>query len=462
MSSVQDRALSAATLLSESAWLSALFGILGAAAGAGGSPLSLLAVFAILSASFMTTRVLGLIIMPPAVAHVLQMLSGVVVLYLTLATQVATGGQGLDLGWAGSLISGVDTADQVVGSFIAIMLWWRGGRLASTGTPVEALGASFRIGIGALALAALVDVFNSADLHVFPLMFLFFAAGLAGLSVGHILPQSRRVAQDRVWPRVIGAVVAVVLVSGLLFSLLQKNAISALSDPVASLGSKATGAVFNVVVVPIGYVVELVVMVLTAIISLLSPRDVDFRIEDPTAGFVEQMKAAEDGTEGGTLANLLQAVEWVILVVVALAILYFLARTYRRRVRLWRVDAEGTREAVSADVDPAHDMAELLWNLVPSRFRRPVRRKAFALPSDEAEVVDVFRVYFGLLALAEDKGFPRPENETPSEYQRTLEKIFPSTLVRAATDAFIRACYGHQPAPRGQIDEMRATLERLA
>ena len=466
MSSVQDRVLSAATLLSESAWLSAVFGIVGIAVGVSGSPLSLLAVLAVLSSSFMTTRVLGLIIMPVAFAYAFQMLSGVVVLYLTLATQVGSGTQGLDLGWVGGLISGSDTADHtlraVVGSALGVLLWWRGGRLASTASPVGDLGKSFRLGISALALAALVDVFHSADLNVFPLMFLFFAAGLAGLSMGHILPASRQVDQDRVWTRVIGAVVSVVLVAGLLFSLLQKNVLSVLSDPVVSVAGMATGAVFSVVIVPLGYLVELIVKALTAIIGLLSTRDESFRIESPTAGFVEQMQQLEDGTDGGILASLLNALEWVILAVVILAILYFLARAYRRRVRLWRVNVEGTRETVSTHVDPARDMAQLLLNLVPSRFKGPARRKDFALPSDEADVVDVFRVYFGLLVKAEEKGFPRPASETPSEYQHTLEKIFPMTLVRTATDAFIRACYGHQPAPRSQIDEMKAMLERLA
>ena len=355
MSSVQDKALSAATLLSESAWLTALFGIVGAAAGAGGSPLSLLAVLAILSSSFMTARVLGLIIMPAAMAYFFQMLSGVVVLYLTLATQVAAGAQGLDLGWIGSLISGTDTADQVVGGFLAILLWWRGGRLASTAVPVEDLGTSFRRGIGVLALAAVVDVFNSADLYVFPLMFLFFAAGLVGLSVGHILPASRQVEQDKVWTRVIGAVVSVVLVAGLLFGLLQRSVLSAMSDPVVSVAGMATGAVFDVVIIPIGYVVELIVKILTAIIGLLSTRDEEFRILDPNAGIVDQIRVAEDGTEGGALASLLNVLEWAILAVAVIAILYFLARAYRRRVRLWRANVEGMRESVSADVDPAHD-----------------------------------------------------------------------------------------------------------
>jgi hypothetical protein len=84
------------------------------------------------------------------------------------------------------------------------------------------------------------------------------------------------------------------------------------------------------------------------------------------------------------------------------------------------------------------------------------------LPEDEPDVVEVFRVYFRLLTLAENRGHPRRLHQTPTEYQRTLERIFPRDLVRTVTAAFVRACYGHHPAPRRQIDEMRASLEQLA
>ena len=83
------------------------------------------------------------------------------------------------------------------------------------------------------------------------------------------------------------------------------------------------------------------------------------------------------------------------------------------------------------------------------------------MPEGDAGVVDVFRVYFGLLTLAEERGHPRRPTETTVEYQRTLVRIFPANLVHMVTAAFNRACYGHHPAPRQQIDEMPASLERL-
>ncbi|HBD83022.1 MAG TPA: hypothetical protein DC056_03325, partial [Dehalococcoidia bacterium] len=97
----------------------------------------------------------------------------------------------------------------------------------------------------------------------------------------------------------------------------------------------------------------------------------------------------------------------------------------------------------------------LLFNLIPERFRRKKTQHHLNLPDDDSGIVDVFRMYFGMLMLAEDQGHPRPAHQTPSEYQSTLERIFPQRIVRMVTEAFNRACYGHTPASRAQIDEMR-------
>ena len=76
--------------------------------------------------------------------------------------------------------------------------------------------------------------------------------------------------------------------------------------------------------------------------------------------------------------------------------------------------------------------------------------------------MDVFRLYFGMLLLAENKGYRRGPSQTAGEYQRTLEEVFPANIVGAITAAFDRACYGRHPAPREQIDEMRTALDGLS
>ena len=84
------------------------------------------------------------------------------------------------------------------------------------------------------------------------------------------------------------------------------------------------------------------------------------------------------------------------------------------------------------------------------------------LPDDEQDIVDVFRIYFGMLTVAEERGFRRSSNQTPNEHLSALARVFPGRIARLATEAFNRACYGRRPASRAQINEMREVLEQVA
>ena len=95
-------------------------------------------------------------------------------------------------------------------------------------------------------------------------------------------------------------------------------------------------------------------------------------------------------------------------------------------------------------------------------MRQQSHLRHLKIPDDEAGIVDVFRLYFGMLLLADKGGHPRGLAQTAGEYEQTLEGIFPTGLVRTITAAFNRACYGRHPAPPEQIAEMRTALERLS
>ncbi|MDP6512872.1 MAG: hypothetical protein QF878_06775, partial [SAR202 cluster bacterium] len=194
MSLVQDRILMASSAVLESIWMYAIVAVLGLGMGLGGSPLTWIAAVAILGISVIVARMLAIIIMHPMLPYILQMTIGVLVIYLTLGGQVQPEGQGFSLGW----ISALGAEDQpqdyrlMVGlTFIfGVILWWRGGRLASVEYPLDHLSRNFRIGLLILALAAIFEIVTVDNLHIFPLMFVFFGAGLAGLSAGNLMPAS--------------------------------------------------------------------------------------------------------------------------------------------------------------------------------------------------------------------------------------------------------------------------------
>lgn len=468
MSSARDNLVTAAMLLQETAWLYGAFGVCSLMLGAAGSPLTWFAMLGVMGVSLLTARALSLIAMPALMAYGLQMAAGAAVVYVCVGAQASPEFQGVNWGWPG-MMSGEDmsaasrsfTVRAVLGSIGGALLWWRGGHIGATAFPAETLGASFKVGVIALAIAAVVDIFHSAHLNIFPMMFVFFAAGIAGLSVAHMAAASQKAAADRAWMRVIGGLVAAIVALGLLFSLLQRDALAAIAAPLLWALNLLATAAFYVFIIPLAYLIDFLVNGLIAFFRWLrvEPQAETAPIAPDISGGLQMLERGE-GEPAALL--LLQILQWSLAAAIIVAVLAVMALAYKRRHRRLAESDDGERESVREDADAAYDLANLLFNLLPARFRRRRRSRALRVPSDDPNIADVFRIYFGLLTLAEKRGAPKPSAETPSEYRRTLEGMFPAALARAATRAFERACYGHRPTERARIEEMRVELERAA
>ena len=464
MSSAQDKIILLAAVVVESVWIYGALAIFGLAVGLGGSPVSWLAAVGVMLASFFVSRTMLMIMMPLWMPYVLQMLLGVVVVYAIMGTQLQLGAQVLDLGWIGGL-GAEDRPDDFVrrtgiAGLYAVLFWWRGGRLASTDFPAEHLSFVFRIGLLVLSAVAIVDIFNSADLKVFPLMFAFFAAGITGLSIGHILPSSGRSLTQTRWTRVIGLLVGGVTAVGLVLSLLQGGVLTFISTPIAWVLKGIATVVIYVVLTPILYVLGYIAAFLYDLIRGLlgEPKE---PISERGFGAGSMIDDLREQAAQGEPSILLEVLLWIFIASLVIGLLWFLAMAFRRRTRWRRVEQDGDRESLE-DVDVAVDLARLLFGLLPDRFRRRREDRRLRLPEDEASIVDVFRIYFGMLRVAESKGASRQAVQTPDEYQLTLANFFPERLVRMATAAFNRACYGRLPTSPESIAEMRAELERAS
>ena len=162
---MREKLVTGALLLSESAWLVALLGILSFPFGATGSPISWLAVLAVMSVSLVWARTLSMIVMPPLMAYGLQMLAGVIVVFLTVASQVSPETGALHLGWIGTMLSGEAPESFILrgvyGTLGGAALWWRGGHIGAADIPAESLSSSFRIGVLILSIAAVIDIFHT-------------------------------------------------------------------------------------------------------------------------------------------------------------------------------------------------------------------------------------------------------------------------------------------------------------
>ena len=459
MSSAQDKWVLAAIAVSESAWLYAILGVAALPLQLGSNPLNWFAVLAVLASSLVVSRALQALIISTTTAYLAQMFTGLVVIYLVLGSQFSAG---LDLAWAGRLSGelGSDTywLRAAIAAAMAVGLWWRGGRIAASDSPEETLETSFRIGVAALAAAAIADAALPADLNVYPVLFIFTAASLAGLAVSHLSSPSEQAAKRAMWPKVIGALVLVVLLVGLIAGLVENTVLPLV-----------TGAVRAVV----GFTIERIVapVLSTLLYPFVAAMDWLFRallnlfrtdLEQQVAeGFnlaIPEVEQIEEKEGAPAVLQIIQIAGIAVLTVVVVVALFFLARAFRRRRRGRYEYPEGARESVIAGNDPLLDAARLLFDLLPERLRRRRVRRDLRPPDGEPGVVEAFEIYYSLLGVAERRGVLREEYESPLEFEVRLGPLFAPGLVEKATAAFNRACYGNLPPSETDLADLRSAI----
>lgn len=474
MRSSRDRWVLGATVVLDSAWLFPAFGVLGAAMEQDGSPLSWPAVLAILVLSLVVARVAPSNVAAIEVVYLVRSLIGATAIYLAVATHVAPGVHPVDLGWIVTVFSESApdgyTFRVVAGSLIGVALWWRGTRLAIAEFPTESLTFSVRLGVPFLALATAIDIAHPASLNTFPMIFIFFASALGGLSIGHLLPESQQAISSRTWPKVIAGVVSTILLIGLVISVLHKGFLSFVSAPLLAALSFIGKGLVIVIVAPIILAFNAFV---DGVIKFFDRPDFVGEMGATMGGVTgtaERLdraiqlaaEAAEKEEEAaGLFPFVIQVVEWVFLALVTALVLYLLWRVFRILLTGHPEQTPGQRESLAEEANPISDVARLLGRLIPDWLRLPRRRRALRLPDGPPGVIQALRIYYEILSLAEQKGHHRPSHETATEFQSTLENVFPGNLVRMATEAFNRAFYGNHPASMEQIAQMRSSLANI-
>ena len=470
MNSAQDRWVLGAIVLSESAWVFALLSVGGVAfgreTGAQGSFLSWPAVLAIMTASVLLGRSWPSFFKSPESVQWARFLAGLAVVYVTVASHLGTG-FGLDLVWIVHLFSGTQPDGwffrAVSGAVMGVLLWWRGSRLAASEFPTETMAMSFRVGILALALATVVDLVSPQSLSIFPVIFVFFAAGLAGLSVGHILPDTQQAEKGRSWTGVVAVVVSAVLLIGLVFSFLQRDLLSFTSTAFESVYTAVVFLVLWGFVIPLAWLYTQIINFIRWLYSLLFSGE---QVVRETEGFLQIPTSTLDviqSIEGeGEPSIIIQVLAWAALAAAVVAVMYLGSKVIRGAARRRPRQSEGERESIREGANISSDLARLLLGLLPDRFLKGRQRREYHIPDGSRGIVEVLRIYYEILTMAEENGLERHPDQTALEFRNALEGIFPQSLVRLATDSFNRACYGHEPASEERIIQMRSALEGLS
>ena len=474
MTASNSRWILAATAVAESAWLSALYSVIGLASDAPGAGLSWPSVLVLMCASLAITHLNPSTNRWITQAYHFRTPIGLALIYLATAAQLGEGAV-VDLGWAWTLMVGGGPDGYRLaaglGFALGIIAWWRGSKLASAELLNESLKFTMRLGAAALAFAALVDVVHEADLNTTARIFVFFAAGLSGLGMHRLYEGTSRTAKAGGWQGILLGPVSIVLTLGVAFSLLSRGILSGISGPASTLLGKVAAVIFWAIVVPIGTLLNLAIAGFMKFFSRpFDPEAMqqsEITVEQVREGVqqaaFEEAELAEEGVQTG-YALLLQIIEWTVIAILAAIVLavaaFLFSRAYKRMLKPSET-AGVDRESVREDADPLSDLGELLSKLGGRWSRRRKRGLAQILPDGPPGIVEPLRLYYQMLDAAERRGMARLPHQTPQEYRGALARLFPTDIVTAATHAFDHAFYGNHPADREQIAEMSRSVEGL-
>ncbi len=445
--------------VAESSWLFAVFMVLGQIGDLGGSPLPWISVLALLLISIFTGHMLGVREGDEVSNAIRQSLFGLVVIYILLGTGTFLD-EPFNIGWLFTLLSGdlgsTASVSAVFGFLILLWLWRHGIKLGTDRYPEDRLARIFKIGIGALAIATLVDQAIDDDLGTVSLLLPFFGATLVGMAVGR-LPEGGVGKRSGEWAKVIGVSVFGVMGVGLLLGLI--------GGLYGNGGVRLLYAGWGLVVDGFLWVLRFPVTWAIAIINWLidlfarDPDGEDRESVPPQSGDEILGREPTEMVEAGnaTVDSILNIIQYPVIALAVITAFFILAMAYRRLGQQEESDDDDERESLRSELNTAGDMSRLLGGLVPGWMRRR-SGKGWRSP-DESGFAEVFSLYFDALGFAVKRGMQFHPQMTPRERLPLLQAALPGAPIGELTDRFNDACYGHIPADPNEVEALRSRIE---
>ncbi len=468
----QARLVLIAMVVAESAWLSALYSVIGVALNLPTGSLDWLIVIGLMVMSLMIIHLSPSSNIWIERSYRFRTSIALILIYLATSLQMEDG-MAIKPLWILEIFKDTGSGEFIWPAFmnfiLGVIAWWRGGKLASTEILDEGLKFTMRIGAAALAFVALVDISQTDDLNTATHIFVFFAAGLGGLGIHRIFAGNSRSARRWGWQSILLGPVSLVLGLGLIFSLLSRGLLDSISGPALSMLHKIASSLLWALILPIGTLLNLVIAGFMKFFSRpYDPEPIpqsEISVEQVRQGIEraasEEASLAEEGVQT-SYSILLQIIEWIgisiLLVIIVLLAIFLFSRAYKRMLTP-RGDVKGeNRESIRENADVFADLGDLLLQLVKNRTFTKEPAHNFKLPKGPPGIVDAIKLYYEMLDAAEKNGIGRKPSQTSNEYRNALSQMFPYELVMAATDAFNKAFYGHQESTEELIMSIRSSL----
>ena len=451
MESYKNKLILISLLVSESTWLFVILTSISIIAGMQTSPLNWHSIFIIMGFSMFLTQLGRIYFRSIDLTSVIIPTLGAFLIYIFVGLNLVEKNVVHGLIWVFEIryyLSESFGYHIIAGIVSGVLLWWRGGKVSAEEDPVFSLQSSFRLGLLGMAISIVVDIESPDKIQVFPLVFLFFASGLSGLSIGHILPHSDQSQVTHIWYKVISASIAVILIVGIAATFLKKDFWVLVSEPVYKILELVVIVMVWIFFVPIAFIFNLLHNFLMSVFNPefngeIQRRDdqvSDASIDEPLEGF-ENLPSNIDSIQ----FNIIQIIEWVSISVIAVLVASILLVVFKKIFYAKPINIKIRKESVIHESDPIEDAKNLLLKLLPKWIKTRKIYKTQRRINGPSGIVNPIKMYYRLLDMAETDNVVRMPDQTPSEFQRHLRKIFPDDLVRMATTAFNRAFYGTHP-----------------
>jgi len=364
----------------------------------------------------------------------------------------------------------------------AAYLWWRGIRRGRATLYTSDIYRAFVIGTISFVLLVIIwrislgtgslEEFASTVAPHVAAFFFFALVSLALINLQSIrqkmTPEDVGPSFNRRWlPILILVVGGIVLIGIGVASIFSPEFMAFLSRLVGSVGD-VVREIIRYILIPFGFIAAALYWVGLFLVNLIRSEGIP-EFEGPNFGLDEE--DAAESIQGAPISEvIILALKWALFAVVAIAIIYLLARAIRRfRVSRMKTDVTEVNESLWSWGGFAADV-RLFLNTIWQRLWR--RRKGITpgkavlhryLEEEEEGTMDIREIYRRLLWQASRFGMGRRGYETPYEYRGRLEQLVPDgrEQLTEITDLYVNVRYGEMETRRRQLDRANSLWQTL-
>jgi hypothetical protein len=442
--------------------------------------LSLASVIIVLAAATLATRFFLRQKWPVSMVQAVVIGLGLVVILLALGIEYNAGYGFLSGRWfayAGQVFGNTFTRPDTMAMALPVLLylWWRGINLGQTTSYFQNIYRSFILGM--IALIALIIIWQiSAASGDFPKpgpgiglnVIAFFFFGLLAIAISHLyMMRSSMLREDAgrisVWRwlpimlAIIGGMALVVFGIAGVFS----------AEFFASVGHGYgaifgfIGKIFNYILIPFNYLFEGIFWLAQWLINLLRSNQ---PLQPDGSANMSFEYLLPKTTPAELPAAVLLAIKWLVIAVIAAAVIFILAKAVSRfRNRRADEEIEEIHESLFSWRGLRGDLRELL-GMMGKKFQRKLAPAATGYYSDdESRRLNIREIYRHLLREAASSGLARGRHETPVEYSGRLGRMVPESRepLTRLTDMYEGVRYGEIDAKEKQVDSANGLWRTL-